>query len=264
MSGGPSIVLGCCLLVLCCGAPPIQSPEPRAAQDACPSTERILEDVAKIEGVVGALNSLSASPSADGGPRCTVELQLGKGSILWASGSLDYERVADQWRLANSEPSLQKTRAGFIASLTVLADETCACKDAQCLQTVREKAQRTVVGERLRKLVEEGPPEIRQLEISVAECTRHIVEFGAGPGGGHQSSKSEEGQSAQCKQVCQKETECAAEGKVDDTDSPYDFDECVAACTTLVSDSASRHLVEEHLECARKAAGSCEKLMQCR
>jgi hypothetical protein len=71
-------------------------------------------------------------------------------------------------------------------------------------------------------------------------------------------------QSARCKQVCQQETECAAEGKVNDTDSPYDLDECVAACIALERDSASRHLVEEHVECAKKAAGSCEKLMQCR
>ncbi len=71
-------------------------------------------------------------------------------------------------------------------------------------------------------------------------------------------------ESERCKQVCQQETECAAERKINEEDSPYDLDECVAACIALERDSASRHLVEEHVECAKKAAGSCEKLMQCR
>lgn len=71
-------------------------------------------------------------------------------------------------------------------------------------------------------------------------------------------------QSERCKQVCQQETECAASRNVKEEDSPYDLDECVAACINLERDIASRHIVEEHVECAKKAAGSCEALKACR
>ncbi len=70
--------------------------------------------------------------------------------------------------------------------------------------------------------------------------------------------------SERCKQVCQLETDCAAKRKLNEEEAPYDLDECVAACIALERDSASRHLVEEHVACAEAAAGSCEKLMECR
>ena len=73
-----------------------------------------------------------------------------------------------------------------------------------------------------------------------------------------------EQQSERCKQVCQQETECAAQRKINEEDSPYDLDECIAACIALERDSSSRHLVEEHVECAKTAAGNCEELMLCR
>lgn len=77
-------------------------------------------------------------------------------------------------------------------------------------------------------------------------------------------SSCTEKQSERCKQVCQQETECAAERNINQEESPYDLDECVAACINLERDIASRHIVEEHVECAKKAAGSCEQLKLCR
>lgn len=71
-------------------------------------------------------------------------------------------------------------------------------------------------------------------------------------------------QSERCKQVCQQETDCATKRNVNEEDAPYDLDECVAACINLERDIASRQIVEEHVECAKKAAGSCEALKLCR
>ena len=71
-------------------------------------------------------------------------------------------------------------------------------------------------------------------------------------------------QSERCKQVCQQETECATKRKVNEEESPYDLDECIAACINLERDSASRELVEEHIKCAKEAAGDCTQLMLCR
>lgn len=77
-------------------------------------------------------------------------------------------------------------------------------------------------------------------------------------------SSCTEQQSARCKQVCQQETECAAERKINEDDIPYDLEECVAACIGLERDKASKHLVDKHVECAKQAAGSCQALMLCR
>ena len=71
-------------------------------------------------------------------------------------------------------------------------------------------------------------------------------------------------QSERCKQVCQQATECATKRNINEEESPYDLDECIAACIALERDSASRELVEEHIKCAKKAAGDCAQLMLCR
>lgn len=70
-------------------------------------------------------------------------------------------------------------------------------------------------------------------------------------------------QSERCKKVCQLETECAAQPKIQRESIPYDLDECVAACIALERDSDGRHLVEQHVECTKKAEGSCDQLMKC-
>jgi hypothetical protein len=71
-------------------------------------------------------------------------------------------------------------------------------------------------------------------------------------------------QSERCKKVCQQETECAAQRKVQEENFPYDLDECIAACVALERGNEGRHLVEKHVDCANNANGNCEALMQCR
>ena len=72
-----------------------------------------------------------------------------------------------------------------------------------------------------------------------------------------------ETQSEPCRNVCQKEAECA-ENRLDPDESiPYDLDECVAACVALERDTAGKRMVEQHIKCAEKAGDSCEALMEC-
>ncbi len=71
-------------------------------------------------------------------------------------------------------------------------------------------------------------------------------------------------QSERCKQVCQQETDCHAERNVNEEESPWDLDECIAACIALERDNASHKIVDDHIQCAKEAAGDCAKLMLCR
>lgn len=70
-------------------------------------------------------------------------------------------------------------------------------------------------------------------------------------------------QSERCKDVCQRETECAEERSKGDENFPYDLDECIAACVALERDSAGKPLVDKHYACAEMAGDDCEALMSC-
>ena len=71
-------------------------------------------------------------------------------------------------------------------------------------------------------------------------------------------------QSERCKKVCQQETDCAAQRKIQEESFPYDLDECIAACVALERGIEGRESVERHIECANKADTDCEALLQCR
>lgn len=70
--------------------------------------------------------------------------------------------------------------------------------------------------------------------------------------------------SERCKTVCQQETDCAEKNSDDPDSFPYDLDECVAACIGLERDTENKKLVDQHIECAKKAGSDCKALMDCR
>ncbi len=157
-----------------CGSPQVQSPEVVATQRACPSTERVLEDIKQIEEGIGALNSLSATPNAEDPSGCSVEVQLGKGSVVWAAGVLDYRLADGHWILANDKPTFQKTNAGVMASVQFLVDETCACTSAACLEAVSAKAKRSLDSSRFLEVFRNEQKAFATIEARVSECTQRV------------------------------------------------------------------------------------------
>jgi hypothetical protein len=171
---GPGLFLACGLALAGCKSQPVQSPEAKAAQEQCPSSEHVLTDIKAMEGSVGALNSLSATPNTEDITRCTVEVQLGKGSVLWADGSLEYQKVEGAWELVSNKPSFQKTAEGHVASVELLTDETCACESEACLKDVVAKAARTLDVKRVVEIFREDPAFLQRVETRVEECQRRM------------------------------------------------------------------------------------------
>ena len=69
--------------------------------------------------------------------------------------------------------------------------------------------------------------------------------------------------SQRCKDVCEREAECAAatinEGK---EGIKFDKDECVAACVSLERDNEGHTAVETHASCVYKAS-DCNDVLEC-
>ena len=73
-----------------------------------------------------------------------------------------------------------------------------------------------------------------------------------------------ETQSKRCKDVCQKESECAERQGTAADPVPYDVEECISACVVLERDQNSQSIVDTHIECAKASWDNCEKLLSCR
>lgn len=163
------------LAVAGCKSTPVQSPETIAAQNQCPSSERVLEDLKQIEDTVGALNSLSTTPDPNDVSRCTVDVQLGKGSVLWASASLRYQRVDGRWKLIDNRPTFEQTLDGIRGTVELLVEETCGCAGEDCLKGVNAKAARILDPERTPELFESDPAGMEALGARVGKCTNRIL-----------------------------------------------------------------------------------------
>lgn len=66
-------------------------------------------------------------------------------------------------------------------------------------------------------------------------------------------------QSARCKRVCARESECAT---TLNSSIPFDEKECVAACNTLESDVATIGKVQHHAECVMGRV-DCREVLEC-
>jgi hypothetical protein len=176
---GPFAVSGAllagCIALWSCKTQPVRSPEAIAAQDNCPSSDHVLADLKQIEDTALALNSMSTTPDLNDDTRCTVEVQLGKGSVVWASTALQYQRVVGRWRLLNNPPTFEQTLDGIRGTVVMLVEETCACTDQACLETVNARAARIVQPGRFKELVELDPGGMAALEARVIECTRRVA-----------------------------------------------------------------------------------------
>ncbi len=57
------------------------------------------------------------------------------------------------------------------------ADELCACKDAECVAKVGEKAEKTMNKETMEKLAKDNPEEMAKLGARIAKCTMKHMEM---------------------------------------------------------------------------------------
>ena len=74
-----------------------------------------------------------------------------------------------------------------------------------------------------------------------------------------------EARNQRCKDVCQKESDCAEERtEKGETSIPYDLEECTAACVSLERSKHGKELVDRHVECAQKSGDDCRALLSCR
>ena len=66
--------------------------------------------------------------------------------------------------------------------------------------------------------------------------------------------------SARCRQVCQREAECADTSK---SGAPFDEKECIAACAALENDRDNLAKVERHAACVA-AQATCAGVLDCK
>lgn len=62
------------------------------------------------------------------------------------------------------------------------ADDLCACKDAECVQKVNEKAEKALDDKEMEKLAKENPKEMEKLMGKIMECSmKHMPDMPAMP-----------------------------------------------------------------------------------